>query len=169
MRALDAVSQFKAAKYDDALSKFMDLEINPAKVVALYPDSIAGRLSVTREEWIPLFGGPKPNVVEPSAVVDSPEEAGEPASKDADEAALSGGEGRLGLAELREGVLPTASSIRGRLRGLGGLIPTTGSRLVDDDAASVHSVSAPAKEEPIDPEGKADDYILSIFELMGSC
>ena len=32
---------------------------NPAKVVALYPESVAGRLAVPQEEWIPLFGGPR--------------------------------------------------------------------------------------------------------------
>jgi len=33
--------------------------MNPAKVVALYPPSVSGRLFVPSEEWIPLFGGPK--------------------------------------------------------------------------------------------------------------
>lgn len=39
---------------------FINLNINPAKVIALYPSSVSGRLSVPQTEWIPLFGGPKP-------------------------------------------------------------------------------------------------------------
>lgn len=58
MRALHAVSQFIARQYDDAINTFIELDINPAKVVALYPESIAGRLSVPQDEWISLFGGP---------------------------------------------------------------------------------------------------------------
>ncbi|OCH95424.1 hypothetical protein OBBRIDRAFT_816580 [Obba rivulosa] len=58
VRALHAVAQFSSGKYDDAINAFIDLDINPAKVVALYPESIAGRLSVPKDQWIPLFGGP---------------------------------------------------------------------------------------------------------------
>ncbi|KAF8637825.1 hypothetical protein AX16_010742 [Volvariella volvacea WC 439] len=60
IRALNAVSQFKAGQYDVAIDTFSELDLNPAKVVALYPESIAGRLSVPREMWIQLFGGPAP-------------------------------------------------------------------------------------------------------------
>ncbi|KAH9926823.1 hypothetical protein B0H21DRAFT_138019 [Amylocystis lapponica] len=57
VRALHAVSQFRVAHFDDAINTFLDLDINPAKVVALYPESLAGRLSVPQDEWIHLFGG----------------------------------------------------------------------------------------------------------------
>lgn len=56
--ALNAVSQFRSSKYDDAINTFLDLDVNPAKVIALYPDKVAGRLAVKKEEWIALFGGP---------------------------------------------------------------------------------------------------------------
>ena len=56
--ALNAVSQFRSGRYDDAINAFLDLDVNPAKVVALYPDKVAGRLAVKRDEWIALFGGP---------------------------------------------------------------------------------------------------------------
>lgn len=58
IRALNAVAQFRAGKYDDAINTFLELDLNPAKVVALYPERVAGRLSVPQDEWIPLFGGP---------------------------------------------------------------------------------------------------------------
>lgn len=58
VRALHAVSQFRSAQYADAINAFLELNINPAKVVALYNDTVAGRLSVPEDEWIPLFGGP---------------------------------------------------------------------------------------------------------------
>jgi Vam6/Vps39-like protein vacuolar protein sorting-associated protein 39 len=58
IRALNAVAQFRAAKFDAAIDTFIELDFNPAKVVALYPESVAGRLSVPREGWISLYGGP---------------------------------------------------------------------------------------------------------------
>lgn len=58
IRALHAVSQFRLGKFDDAINSFIELDLNPAKVVALYPERIAGRLSVPPDDWISLFGGP---------------------------------------------------------------------------------------------------------------
>ncbi|KAI0067184.1 hypothetical protein BV25DRAFT_1959388 [Artomyces pyxidatus] len=58
IQALYAVSQFQAGDFDTALDAFMQLNINPAKVFALYPESVSGRLSVPRDQWIQLFGGP---------------------------------------------------------------------------------------------------------------
>ena len=60
IRALNAVAQYKKGDFDAALTSFIQLDINPAKVVALYPEVISGRLHVPRERWIPLFGGPEP-------------------------------------------------------------------------------------------------------------
>lgn len=58
IRALNAVAQFRTGKYDDAINTFLELDLNPAKVVALYPERVAGRLSVPQDGWVPLFGGP---------------------------------------------------------------------------------------------------------------
>ncbi|KAG2081172.1 vacuolar sorting protein 39 domain 1-domain-containing protein, partial [Suillus cothurnatus] len=58
IRALHAVSQFCLGQFDDAINSFIELDLNPAKVGALYPERIAGRLSVPPDDWIPLFGGP---------------------------------------------------------------------------------------------------------------
>lgn len=51
---------FAEGKYDDAINIFISLDTNPAKVIALYPDFIAGRLSVPRAQWFKLHGGPSP-------------------------------------------------------------------------------------------------------------
>ncbi|KAI5122751.1 hypothetical protein M0805_009834 [Coniferiporia weirii] len=64
IRALNAVSQFKKSDFDSAMNTFIALDTNPAKVVALFPESVAGRLHVPPERWIPLFGGPEPKVEE---------------------------------------------------------------------------------------------------------
>jgi hypothetical protein len=66
---LFAVSLFANGLFDDAINIFIDLNINPAKVVALYPDSVAGRLSIPREQWFELYGGRSP----PDFSVDSPQ------------------------------------------------------------------------------------------------
>ena len=47
------------------MNAFIDLHVNPAKVVALYPESISGRLSVSEDDWIPLFGGPDKLLITP--------------------------------------------------------------------------------------------------------
>ena len=50
---------FAQGEYDTAINVFINLDINPAKVVALYPEEIAGRLSVPQSGWIELHGGSK--------------------------------------------------------------------------------------------------------------
>jgi len=42
------------------MKTFTELEINPAKVIALYPESISGRLATSPDRWIELFGGSPP-------------------------------------------------------------------------------------------------------------
>jgi hypothetical protein len=59
-KALDGVSKFRAGEFDRALDLFVKLNINPAKVISLYPESISGRLSVPHDQWIQMFGGPTP-------------------------------------------------------------------------------------------------------------
>ncbi|KIY43844.1 hypothetical protein FISHEDRAFT_67630 [Fistulina hepatica ATCC 64428] len=57
--ALNAVSQFREGQYDTAIDTFLGIDLNPAKVMALYPASTAGRLAVPPERWTVLFGGPE--------------------------------------------------------------------------------------------------------------
>ncbi|KAI0714450.1 hypothetical protein C8T65DRAFT_644360 [Cerioporus squamosus] len=143
VRALQAVDHFRNAKYDDAINAFIELDINPAKVVALYPESISGRLSVPRDEWIPLFGGPKAPKAEPSSV-----------SPHASSTDVSGT-----TAEQEGG--PKTSTPQGSIRnvllktGLESLVSTATAK--DDDAASMRSVRRPPKP---------DNFHRSIETLM---
>jgi len=57
LNALCGVIDFSKYKYDRAIDTFINLSINPAKVVALYPPVISGSFSKKREEWEELFGG----------------------------------------------------------------------------------------------------------------
>lgn len=92
VKSLDAVSHFRADEYDRALDLFVELNINPAKVISLYPETVSGRLSVPREQWIQLFGGPAARVMkeassssstssnssEHGGIVDEPIPSGQP-------------------------------------------------------------------------------------------
>jgi hypothetical protein len=53
------VALFAQGEYDAAINIFINLDINPAKVVALYPEEIAGRLAIPESGWIELHGGSK--------------------------------------------------------------------------------------------------------------
>ncbi|TFY59088.1 hypothetical protein EVJ58_g6005 [Rhodofomes roseus] len=120
VRALHAVSEFKAERFDRAMDTFIELDINPAKVAALYPPNIAGRLSLSQEEWIPLFGGPAP-----------PKPESKPPSVDEKQ---DGAEGQ----EQQRPPSPKGSiraSISGLRTGLENIVSPTRSR--DDDTASV--------------------------------
>lgn len=78
-KALEAVSKFRAGEFDSALDSFVELNINPAKVISLYPESISGRLSVPRDQWTQMFGGPTstaPPEVAVSSSSDSSEHGG---------------------------------------------------------------------------------------------
>ncbi|KAJ7650763.1 hypothetical protein FB45DRAFT_25587 [Roridomyces roridus] len=145
IRGLNAVAQFRASQFDTALDTFIALDINPAKVVALYPEAVAGRLSVPQEAWIPLFGG---SVVEEASTPSTPSVAG--SLKD-------GADGQpadsKSVAELLESLpststlsLPastsgltasTSGTLRGRLKGLGAFLA------VNDNAPSSASKAKP--------------------------
>lgn len=59
IRALHAVALFRNGDYDYAINTFIELDINPAKIIALFPRDISGRLFVESNRWIQLFGGPE--------------------------------------------------------------------------------------------------------------
>ncbi len=133
---MQAVDQFRNAKYDDAINAFIELDINPAKVVALYPESISGRLSVPPDEWIPLFGGPKPVGPPPT----SPSASATDVSGTATEQ-----EGGTKSVESP----PRAGTPQGSIRnvllktGLESLVSTGMAK--DDDTTSIRSVRRPPK------------------------
>jgi len=60
IRALHAVALLAQKKAEQAINIFLELDINPAKVVALYPVEVSGRLAQPQEQWIGLFGEKAP-------------------------------------------------------------------------------------------------------------
>ena len=134
--ALNAVSQFRSGKYDDAINTFLDLDVNPAKVIALYPDKVAGRLAVKQEEWIVLFGGPIGQAKEqPGGDIGGVEDAMSIKSNDV---------GNKGSAAASKDKLPVAvsrspspaGSVRARTKtSFGALLPAAASK--EDDVASL--------------------------------
>lgn len=60
VQGLFALSLFADERFDEAIEMFMELDTNPAKVIALYPSNVAGELSRSKQEWFPIFGGKTP-------------------------------------------------------------------------------------------------------------
>ncbi|KAF9560733.1 hypothetical protein CPC08DRAFT_636245 [Agrocybe pediades] len=138
IRALNAVSLFRASKFDAAIDEFIELDFNPAKVVALYPESIAGRLSVPQDGWIPLYGGPAPVEKERNpSETSSSQDADKDKEKDKDTASIRSGHERT-MTEMFDSIVPSGGSVGGRLRktGLGKFLPGVHK---DDDTASITS------------------------------
>jgi hypothetical protein len=68
---LSALALFSTEQWTPAFEQFMALDITPAKIVALFPaDQISGRLHVSRDEWVQLFGGPIGGRLVPAPVED---------------------------------------------------------------------------------------------------
>ncbi|TIC02465.1 hypothetical protein E3Q17_01424 [Wallemia mellicola] len=53
---LYSISLVDADEIDDAIDVFIELETNPAKVIALFPENISGRLYIPQENWSSIFG-----------------------------------------------------------------------------------------------------------------
>ena len=128
IRALNAVSQFRAGQFDDAIDTFIDLDFNPAKVVALYPEAVSGRLAVPVEKWIPLHGGPAPAEDDTKSM----------ASTDTKEKAS---QENTTAADLLDVVAESGSALKNRLQksALGMLMANNPAPPKDDDTASVNS------------------------------
>ncbi|KAG9314800.1 vacuolar sorting protein 39 domain 1-domain-containing protein [Chiua virens] len=134
--ALNAVSQFRCGKYDDAINTFLDLDVNPAKVVALFPNKVAGRLAVKQEDWVALFGGPVSQSTEQSGGVNGTEDAMSTKSTDGgikDTAGAS--KDKLQVAISRS---PSpAGSLRARTKTTFGSLLPSSMAFKDDDVASL--------------------------------
>ncbi|KAI5452750.1 Vacuolar morphogenesis protein 6 [Naganishia albida] len=71
LKTLSALSLFSTEQWTPAFEQFMQLDITPAKIVALFPaDQISGRLHVPRDQWVSLFGGPPGGRLVPAPVED---------------------------------------------------------------------------------------------------
>lgn len=111
-------------QFDEAIDTFIELDLNPAKVVALYPETVSGRLMVPQERWISLYGG-SPTVKDHSPTSSSESvPVGDKTSRD-----------RLGLDSL-EAKASSTGSIRGTFKtGLGTLVPS-GAKEIDSSSIS---------------------------------
>lgn len=151
MRSLYAVSQFKAGYFNGAINLFLELNINPAKVVALFPESVSGRLSVPQEEWIPLFGGPRKIVPSDSASSHGSHAEGTATTEDTTEP------------EVASAVPARPPSPHGSIRGMSafksGLDSLIASAKKDDDSASIRSKR---KEKVEKPKGASPFTIPSV-------
>lgn len=142
------MSQFRAAKFDEAINTFIDLDFNPAKVVALYPESVSGRLSVPPDGWITLYGGPAPIDEIPTSPL--PDHAETTEIEDKDEDAIKEivqNKSAGSTAALLDAIASGTGSVGGRLKktglaGLQAILPSGISK--DDDSASIT-----AKRKPI--------------------
>ncbi|KAF8841813.1 hypothetical protein BDN67DRAFT_900734 [Paxillus ammoniavirescens] len=129
--ALNAVSHFRAGRYDAAIDTFLELDINPAKVIALYPERVAGRLAVRPEQWVSLFEGPVAKANEELSGGD----AVSTKSSDGGSKESGGGSGEK-LPISTERAPSPAGSMRARTKtSFGALLPSAVSK--DDDVASL--------------------------------
>lgn len=117
---------FKSGKYDEAIDIFIELDTNPSKVVSLYPESIAGRLSAPEKDWIVLFGGPREEIL----ITHEPEPSEEAITMEEPPKAEGGDQPTSTSAAPVQGA---ATSFRGYLPSL--IRPT----VKDDDTASIAS------------------------------
>ncbi|KAJ6577458.1 hypothetical protein B0H19DRAFT_1120042 [Mycena capillaripes] len=157
IRGLNAVSQFRASQFDTAIDTLIALDVNPAKVVALYPEAVAGRLSVPQDSWIPLFGGPAPKGVDSDSTPSTPSLTDTPkdgAHKDGVDAHHEG----VATEALETLIASTSGTIRGRLKtGLGAFLPHA---LKDSERAS--SITRPSKPK----QTVHDDLPRSVETLL---
>ncbi|KAJ7671538.1 hypothetical protein DFH06DRAFT_118208 [Mycena polygramma] len=136
IRGLNAVSQFRSSQFDTAIDTLIALDVNPAKVVALYPEAVAGRLSVPQDSWIPLFGGPAQDT-DSTPSTPSLSDSKDGAPKDVGDISRHETAASESLENL---VTSTSGTIRGRLKGLGAYLPHA---LKEDDRASISRPSKP--------------------------
>lgn len=119
VQGLFAVSLFADERFDEAIEMFMELDTNPAKVIALYPSNVAGELSRGKEEWFPIFGGKTP-----AKLRAAPSEATGDASPTPSHATLA-----------------TSATTTARSR-LGGFLPTRRPQSIVGEPAATSSLSS---------------------------
>jgi Vam6/Vps39-like protein vacuolar protein sorting-associated protein 39 len=56
IRALHGVALLAQKKFEEAINVFLELDVNPAKVLAMFPVEVAGRLAQPQSKWTELFG-----------------------------------------------------------------------------------------------------------------
>ncbi|WFD34667.1 Vacuolar morphogenesis protein 6 [Malassezia cuniculi] len=65
VHACVGVAHFAAGRFEEAVDAFLDLDVNPVCVLALYPASVSGSLSRSPDEWLEAFGvaAPLPGIL----------------------------------------------------------------------------------------------------------
>lgn len=130
---------FERGEPDRSIDSFIALDVNPAKVVALYPPSVSGRLSVPHEKWIELFGGTPPSVPE---MASTREDNKETLTSPVDGA----GRGNVFAGRLRTGLDMLIAS-------------STGSTAKDKDSDTA-SIAPPGKKDAVDTGRRALESLL---------
>lgn len=157
---LQALSDFSTGHYERAINQFIQLDITPAKVVALYPqETISAGLGIPTERWVEVFGGPEGGRLEP---LDPEAEELRPGTKKSQETAGTGTFSVLkGIAHLGGGGGDAASIKSGKGSGGGGGGGETASiRDRDYDAASTADTSGSSKSVTGDAKGQLVYHFL---------
>jgi hypothetical protein len=136
-KTLLAVQQFKDGEYLTALRALAELDINPARVLGLFPELVSGRLSTPRDKWVDLFGGKLANAGDPTNR--------EPANT-RDEASS---EGAVPPVEPSDGEGTTLTTTLKSIEGY------FGKKGPDDSAAEGHEVAAAKEKIKEKPDGKS--------------
>ncbi|KAI0035408.1 hypothetical protein K488DRAFT_43415 [Vararia minispora EC-137] len=145
IQGLDAVARFRAGNHNSALDTFIALNINPAKVVALYPESVAGRLSTPQDRWFALFGGPSRHI----------EKESQPNTTAADELKL-GNEMETSSSGLSKTTFPSSGSIMSKF-----ISPLDAIRPSSAKDSETASITTTARKAP-----PADDFSRSVESLL---
>jgi tetratricopeptide (TPR) repeat protein len=110
IEALYAVSLFANGKFDEAIEHFIELETNPARVIALYPEEISGPLAKDRSRWVEMFGGVKKEIK-----TLSPPKA--PKKDDSDTSSITSTRSRKGAASMEGVAIPRDRTMLASLWG----------------------------------------------------
>ncbi|KAK7044093.1 Vacuolar morphogenesis protein 6 [Paramarasmius palmivorus] len=197
LKLLDTIDQSvlpdKPGNSTFALDEFIELNMNPAKVMALYPESIAGRLSVPSSNWITLYGGPvqKTPSTDDTASTGSSGDGDKDRDKDksaeleantSQDSNKSGHERSASLtastsaaSDLLESLGTGTGTLRGRLKNqlgayLGGVVQKE-AKEKDDDTASIRSSRSARPGRPkstfIDIHSDLNRSVESLLRFLG--
>ena len=134
---LYAVSLFSSGRFDEAIEHFIELETNPARVIALFPQAISGPLARERGQWLEMFGGARKKYVE-----DEPAKMAQ--KDDSDTASMSSTRSRKATTTAENVAIPRD---RTRLASLWGRRPQS---MIGGDglSPSASAASSPARAPP---------------------
>ncbi|KAJ7284535.1 hypothetical protein C8J57DRAFT_1669706 [Mycena rebaudengoi] len=158
-----------AGQYSDALTLLDTIDVSALAdkeqratriralnaVVALYPEAVAGRLSVPQDSWIPLFGGPVHTAVDDESTSSTPSLA------DPQRDGTDAPHHEKAATETADHPITSGTgTIRGRFKtGLGAFLPSVHK---DGDRASI----SPKRKPKQTVHGKQNDLPRSVETLL---